>query len=80
MVQTTNPVVEQENQNDKPRTVKRVANSVATTEGEGFLVHRSFPTRAVTDFDPFMLLDEMGPMDLAPGEAKGLRIIRTGVL
>ncbi len=29
------------------------------------------------DFDPFLLLDEMGPIDYAPGEAKGARIIRT---
>ena len=53
------------------RKVTRVWDSATTTEGEGFLVHRSFPTRSVLDVDPFMLLDEMGPMDLAPGEAKG---------
>jgi redox-sensitive bicupin YhaK (pirin superfamily) len=53
------------------RTVARVWNSTKTVEGEGLLVHRSFPTRAVADVDPFMLLDEMGPMNLAPGEAKG---------
>ena len=35
------------------------------------MVHRPFPTRALADFDPFLLLDEMGPMDLQPGEAKG---------
>jgi hypothetical protein len=28
------------------------------------------------DFDPFLLLDEMGPIDYAPGEAKARRIIR----
>jgi hypothetical protein len=51
--------------------VKRIVNSVKTLEGEGFLVHRSFPTHFLPDVDPFMLLDEMGPMDLPPGEAKG---------
>lgn len=40
-------------------------------EGEGFLVHRAFPTHALNQFDPFLLLDEMGPKDLAAGEAKG---------
>jgi hypothetical protein len=40
-------------------------------EGEGFLVRRPFPSRGFSFFDPFLLLDEMGPMDLAPGEAKG---------
>lgn len=55
----------------KSRSALRVVNSDETTEGEGFVVHRSFPTHLLSDFDPFMLLDEMGPMDLAPGEAKG---------
>jgi redox-sensitive bicupin YhaK (pirin superfamily) len=53
------------------RSVARITDSVETLEGEGFLVHRPFPTEQVTDFDPFLLLDEMGPMDLGPGEAKG---------
>ncbi len=53
------------------RTVLRILNSSKTMEGEGFLVHRSFPTHFLPDIDPFMLLDEMGPMDLAAGEAKG---------
>jgi redox-sensitive bicupin YhaK (pirin superfamily) len=53
------------------RTVLRILNSTKTMEGEGFLVHRSFPTHFLPDVDPFMLLDEMGPMNLPPGEAKG---------
>lgn len=53
------------------RSVRRVLPSVATLEGAGFLVHRSFPTSALDHFDPFLLLDEMGPTDLGPGEAKG---------
>ncbi|HZE72165.1 MAG TPA: pirin family protein [Pyrinomonadaceae bacterium] len=53
------------------RTVSGIINSVETLEGEGFLVHRPFPTYALSDFDPFLLLDEMGPKDLGPGEAKG---------
>lgn len=40
-------------------------------EGEGFLVHRSFPTNALMQHDPFLLLDEMGPKEYGPGEAKG---------
>jgi quercetin 2,3-dioxygenase len=54
-----------------PRSVQRVLPSVETLEGAGFLVHRPFPTRALDHFDPFLLLDEMGPADLGPGEAKG---------
>ena len=53
------------------RTVKKIINSVATMEGEGFLVHRSFPTNALMQLDPFLLLDEMGPKEYGPGEAKG---------
>jgi redox-sensitive bicupin YhaK (pirin superfamily) len=53
------------------RTLQRTFPSVRTTEGGGFIVHRPFPTRMLMDFDPFLLLDEMGPVDYAPGEAKG---------
>ncbi|HEY0614597.1 MAG TPA: pirin family protein [Candidatus Elarobacter sp.] len=45
--------------------------AVATLEGGGFLVHRPIPTRAVEQVDPFLLLDELGPMEHAPGEAEG---------
>src|SRR5712675_1947971 len=55
----------------KIRTVSGIVNGVETLEGGGFLVHRPFPTYALSEFDPFLLLDEMGPKDLAPGEAKG---------
>jgi|GEM_PF-6682888 hypothetical protein len=42
------------------RSVSRIVDSVQTFEGEGFLVHRAFPSRYVEDFDPFLLLDEFG--------------------
>jgi redox-sensitive bicupin YhaK (pirin superfamily) len=53
------------------RTIERTYPAVRTLEGGGFAVHRPFPTRMLMDFDPFLLLDEMGPVDYAPGEAKG---------
>ena len=53
------------------RTIERTYPALRTTEGGGFIVHRPFPTRMLMDFDPFLLLDEMGPVDYAPGEAKG---------
>src|SRR5437660_4641209 len=53
------------------RTVAGVVNSIETLEGGGFLVRRPFPKASFSEFDPFLLLDEMGPMDLKPGEAKG---------
>jgi redox-sensitive bicupin YhaK (pirin superfamily) len=55
----------------KGRTVASVVDAVETLEGEGFVVHRPFPRQGFSFFDPFLLLDEMGPMDLRPGEAKG---------
>jgi redox-sensitive bicupin YhaK (pirin superfamily) len=55
----------------KPRRVRKVIPSIETLEGAGFLVHRPFPAPGLDHFDPFLLLDEMGPSDLAPGEARG---------
>lgn len=54
------------------RSIKTIVNSKETLEGEGVLVHRAFPTGALRDLDPFLLLDEMGPRDFAPGELKGI--------
>ena len=53
------------------RTVAGIVNSIETLEGGGFLVRRPFPKAAFSEFDPFLLLDEMGPMEVAPGDAKG---------
>lgn len=53
------------------RSLAQVIPATATLEGGGFLVHRPVPTRAVEQVDPFLLLDEMGPMEHGPGEAEG---------
>jgi quercetin 2,3-dioxygenase len=53
------------------RTVAGIVSSIETLEGGGFLVRRPFPKASFSEFDPFLLLDEMGPIDVAPGEAKG---------
>src|ERR1043166_3428690 len=53
------------------RTVAGIVSSIETLEGAGFLVRRPFPTASFSDFDPFLLLDEMGPMDVGPGQGKG---------
>jgi quercetin 2,3-dioxygenase len=42
-----------------------------TVEGGGFVVRRPFPTPELALFDPFLLLDEMGPVVYAPGQAVG---------
>lgn len=53
------------------RSTSHVVTTQRTLEGAGFAVRRPFPTRAMDHFDPFMLLDHMGPADYAPGEAIG---------
>ena len=50
--------------------MSKVVDSVQTTEGEGLIVNRVFPTGFLSDFDPFLLLDELGPRNLRPREAK----------
>jgi len=53
------------------RSVAQIVDAKTTTEGDGFIVHRPFPNQDIPDFDPFLLLDEMGPIELSAGEAKG---------
>ncbi len=71
MSMTSKELRTEEKQSNEGRTVAGIVNSIETLEGGGFLVHRPFPKASFSDFDPFLLLDEMGPMDVAPGEAKG---------
>lgn len=63
--------LKREQEGSQTRSVAGVVNSIETLEGGGFLVRRPFPQASFSEFDPFLLLDEMGPMDVAPGEAKG---------
>jgi len=53
------------------RSVSEIVPSVRTLEGGGFPVRRPFPTGSLPLVDPFLLLDEMGPVDWAAGEAIG---------
>jgi quercetin 2,3-dioxygenase len=53
------------------RKVERVITAGRQLEGGGFVVRRPFPTTALALVDPFLLLDEFGPADYGPGEAKG---------
>ena len=53
------------------RTVARIVTAHSQLEGGGFVVRRPFPSGGLPLVDPFLLLDEMGPADYAPGEAKG---------
>jgi redox-sensitive bicupin YhaK (pirin superfamily) len=40
-------------------------------EGGGFVVRRPFPVHGLSYVDPFLLIDEMGPVEYAPGKAIG---------
>ena len=53
------------------RPVASVIEAIETMEGGGFPVRRPFPTQMLPHVDPFLLLDEMGPVDWKPNEAIG---------
>jgi len=53
------------------RSVMGVVTAHRQTEGGGFVVRRPFPTAGLDHIDPFLLLDEMGPVEYGPGEAIG---------
>jgi hypothetical protein len=53
------------------RPVTDVITAPRFLEGEGFEVRRPFPNQHLALADPFLLLDHMGAVEYAPGEAKG---------
>lgn len=53
------------------RSVARILLADPVREGNGMLVHRPFPSDQLREFDPFLLVDEMGPLDLPPNSSKG---------
>ena len=53
------------------RPVTRVVSAHSQTEGGGFVVRRPVPTPGFPLADPFLLIDEMGPVTYRPGEAVG---------
>ena len=54
--------------NKSIRSVLQIIKSETTQDGEGVTLNRSFPNNFVSEFDPFLLLDEIGPMDIKPGK------------
>ena len=53
------------------RPVLSVTTAPAGYEGEGFPVRRAFAGIAYRHLDPFIMMDQMGEVEYAPGEAKG---------
>jgi redox-sensitive bicupin YhaK (pirin superfamily) len=56
---------------DTERPVKQVTTAPQGYEGEGFPVRRAFAGVDVRDLDPFIMMDQMGEVEYAPGEPKG---------
>src|SRR3989442_12915574 len=55
---------------NRVREIEQVVTAHRQLEGGGFVVRRPFPGE-IDSVDPFLLIDEMGPVDYAPGEAIG---------
>src|SRR5688572_25409531 len=53
------------------RPVTQVVTAHKQLEGAGFEVRRPFPSPDFRGADPFLLLDHLGAVEYAPGEAKG---------
>jgi len=53
------------------RPVARIVNAQSTLEGGGFPVRRPFPVGGFSHFDPFLLIDHLGPVTWPPDGALG---------
>jgi len=53
------------------RQPTRVVTAHRQREGAGFVVRRPLPSHELEMVDPFLLIDEMGPVEYGPGEAVG---------
>ena len=56
---------------DVDRPVQSVTTAPQGYEGEGFPVRRAFAGIAPRVLDPFIMMDQMGEVEYAPGEPKG---------
>jgi redox-sensitive bicupin YhaK (pirin superfamily) len=54
------------------RPAAGVLPGIETPEGEGITVYRPFPSHAARELDPFLLLDRLGPVTIAPGAGSGV--------
>ena len=53
------------------RSVEQVHTAHRQREGGGFIVRRPFPSPGIETLDPFLMVDELGPVIYGPGEALG---------
>jgi hypothetical protein len=57
--------------NSNRRRLVSIHEAFRTLEGDGFEVRRAIPSNAYEAIGPFIFLDQFGPIDVRPGEAKG---------
>lgn len=57
--------------NTSKRQLISIHDAFRTLEGDGFEVRRAIPSKAYEAIGPFIFLDQFGPIDVRPGEAKG---------
>lgn len=67
------PRIREPRENVRDRSVELVSTAPSLLEGAGFPVRRPWPSQTLgfRQADPFLLLDHLGAVDYAPGEAKG---------
>ena len=65
------PLESDNSYNNFIRSVSKIIKSEATQDGEGVTLNRSFPNQYISEFDRFLLLDEIGPINIKPGKQKG---------
>src|SRR5215213_4325534 len=53
------------------RNVTKVFTARTAQDGDGVDLRRAFPGVTLSDIDPFLLLDQMGPTKFSPGDARG---------
>ncbi|MCA9668343.1 MAG: pirin family protein [Myxococcales bacterium] len=55
----------------KSRAVSRLVVAQRQLDGHGFSIRRPLPAEGLELVDPFLVVDEVGPVDYEPGEAVG---------
>ncbi|HJQ04403.1 MAG TPA: pirin family protein [Nocardioides sp.] len=68
---TVLPRIKEPGLGDQPRPVWSVTTAPQGYEGEGFPVRRAFAGIDMRHLDPFIMMDQMGEVEYAPGEPKG---------
>lgn len=53
------------------RSAVRVFTAPRAQDGDGVDLRRAFPGATISDIDPFLLLDQMGPTEFKAGDARG---------